>query len=86
MKDGNCPKCDSTDVIPGVTIPDHFNMTHAMHLSLKVSENPGAFLFKGTKSSKLRAYVCGSCGYSELYVDDPRLLWEVYEKRSKRQQ
>ncbi len=84
MKDGKCPKCNSADVIPQVAIPDQFELGMASDLSLKMSENPDAFLFKGTKSSTLRAYVCGSCGYSELYLDDPRVLWEAYQK-SKRQ-
>ena len=37
-------------------------------------------LFRGGVRSRLRAWVCGNCGYTELFVDDASLLWETYQR------
>jgi predicted nucleic-acid-binding Zn-ribbon protein len=29
------------------------------------------------------AYVCGDCGYTELYVEKPQVVWENYNKSRK---
>ena len=38
-------------------------------------------IFKGAFKQTLHAWVCGSCGYIELYVDNPEELWEFHKKR-----
>jgi len=49
-----------------------------LDLSVEVYENPDAIVFKGTTRQSLRAWVCGDCGYTELFVEDPGLLLEAH--------
>jgi hypothetical protein len=40
--------------------------------------NPDAWLFKGAVYARLRATICGECGYTELTADDPAGVYEAY--------
>ena len=42
--------------------------------------NPEAWLFKGAVYARLRATICGECGYTELTATDPAALYEAYLK------
>lgn len=74
MNDKICAKCGSTEVIPEVRIIDHAHLNQPMDLSATVYTNPEAWVFKGPISHRFRARVCGACGYTEFYVDDPQGL------------
>jgi predicted nucleic-acid-binding Zn-ribbon protein len=74
MKDSLCPKCQSSEVIPNVEIIDHAHLNQPMALSATVYTNPEAWVFKGAIMKPFRARVCGGCGYTEFYVDDPQGL------------
>lgn len=50
-------------------------------LSVAVHEKPDAFLFKGTQISSLHAQICADCGFTELYADDPKTLWEALREQ-----
>lgn len=82
MYDGVCPKCQSTDVIPQVRVMDQtdYNEVGALELGVVVDENPGAFIFKGKRRGTLYAWICGVCGFTELYVSNPGGLLEAYKK------
>ena len=85
MKDGICPKCGSQDIIPGVPPMDrgHYNRIH--NLGVELFERPRALLFQGRRSTgDLRAWICGWCGYTELYTDNHQELYAIY-RRSKEQ-
>ena len=62
MKDGNCPKCQSEDIIGDLVVPDHVD--YGVHASsmLKVERTPQNIIFKGVESFEIRAWVCGNCG------------------------
>jgi hypothetical protein len=47
---------------------------------VEVHANPNAWFFTGTVASRLSANVCGDCGFVELFVDNPRELYQVYRK------
>lgn len=47
-------------------------------LNLVVYANPDAMIFKGGLNSSLYARVCGDCGYTELFVENPAELYDVY--------
>jgi ribosomal protein S27AE len=84
MKDGNCPKCGSQDILPGAPIMDR---SHAYTFDLKVEvfEKPKAILLKGRRSTgSLRAWICGKCGYTELFTDNHQELYNTFQ-RSKEQ-
>ena len=77
MKDGSCPKCQSSEVIPNVRIIDHAHYNQPMDLSATIYLDPGAWVFKNAVMHRFSARVCGACGYTEFYVDDPQglLAW-----------
>jgi len=40
-------------------------------LTVAVYKKPSALIFKGEVNSTMSGYVCGSCGFVEMYVDEP---------------
>ena len=75
-----CPKCKSTDVIKRARIADRAQGNAAHDLNVELYENPEAMIFKGTLKGPLRAWICGSCGFTEFYVHNPEELWEFHQK------
>ncbi len=82
-QDGICPKCQSTDVIPDVKVLDRVEAADfsATSLTAVVYDNPEAMFFKGKHPATLRAYVCGACGFTEFYVDEPQELLAAHRRR-----
>ncbi len=80
MKNGICPKCESHDVIPRIRVIDHYGPLAGEDLSVQTYEKPDALLLKGAHTHTLHAWVCGDCGYTELYVDNPKELSRVYKR------
>ena len=77
-----CPKCGSSKIIPDAQVLDQGQYSDG-HLKVVVAEDPDALLFKGKKRTPLRARVCGECGFTELSVEDPHLLYAAYLKSRK---
>ncbi len=68
MKNGRCPKCNSSEVYAAKrTGLFHLLATHGARL---LPIEPGV-------STRLKNYVCASCGYVESYVTDPWVLGEI---------
>ena len=77
---GRCPKCDSEDLIRDVHVHGGF---HARSLKVEIVENPEAWFDKGVREGILTATVCGRCGFTELYVQNPEELLKLHrQKRS----
>ena len=74
MTNTNCPKCGSSVVIPNVRIIDHGDNNQSLDLSATVYSNPKAWVLKGAITQRFRARVCGDCGYTEFYVENPQTL------------
>ena len=74
-----CPKCNSGKIVPNARVMDrgHLN-TDAGELSVIVYERPDALVFKGSHSAELSARVCGDCGYTEFFAEEPQELYDVY--------
>lgn len=72
-----CVKCGSAVLIDHARIIDRGDGNWEHDLSVKVYKNPFALLFRGGVSGPLEAIVCGACGYTELYVQNPRELVEA---------
>jgi predicted nucleic-acid-binding Zn-ribbon protein len=85
MKPTTCPKCRSQKIIPDVSIEDRGMSNVPWNLSVRVEEKPDALLFKGRHTDILKAWVCGECGYTELYVENPQALYAAYTKALERQ-
>ena len=71
-----CPKCGSIQVINDVQVTD----TYEENLKVQVQTKPQARLFKGRVRVPLKAQVCGTCGYTELYAKDPTRLLKAHEQ------
>lgn len=71
-----CAKCGA-EVIQGATVVDTKQLDGSLHVG--VASNPDALMFKKTTYSAVHAYICSTCGYTELYADDPRELSRASE-------
>ena len=78
--DGQCAKCGSEKVIPLVSIIDQGEYSDGTLKAQVGYTNPEAWLFKGAVYARLRATICGECGYTELTATDPAALYEAYLK------
>ena len=82
MRNGKCPKCGSTEIIPDVRVLDRGESNLTSDLQVAVDANPGAWVFKGRQISKLSAFVCASCGYTEMYAIDPGALMAAHQEKT----
>lgn len=75
-----CIKCQSKNIIPGVRVVDEIDTegVGSGELSVLVDENPSAWFFQGEHRGVLSARICGECGYTELYVSNPKELLAAY--------
>ena len=72
MKNGTCPKCNSTNV---------FKKTKGVSFgSYPIRVNTGTMMVGGTEFD---SYVCVDCGYFENYIQDPVKLQEGKTKWTK---
>ncbi|MDE0316141.1 MAG: hypothetical protein OXM61_14670 [Candidatus Poribacteria bacterium] len=76
-----CPRCDSENIMPNLTVVDRVETMHDDFLAIEIDRKPDALVFKGTHRELMRAAVCGECGNVDLTVDNPKGLWETYSKR-----
>ena len=64
-----CGNCDERSVIR-----TSYLTAHEGHLLAHVARDPDAVFRKSRQSTKLVAFVCTSCGFTELYAEDPASL------------
>jgi predicted nucleic-acid-binding Zn-ribbon protein len=74
-----CPKCKSPYIIPDVRIRDTGQASSGA-LQVEVLKDPDALLFGKPVHSEMKAWICGSCGFTELYAEDPGNLWVAYKE------
>ena len=77
MKNTNtCPKCGSIEIIADAKAIDRDQ--GGMHLgeqfTVATFGKPEALVFKEKRMTTVSAWVCGQCGYMELYADSPSSL------------
>lgn len=77
MQKGTCPKCGSHRMIKNKPITDkgHYNMPAA--LSLAVPGKRTSWLSRDVATGEIRAWICGECGYTELYTTNFKELLEA---------
>ena len=76
-----CLKCSSSNVIRNARLMDRGHANgDAGDLTLVIYEEPEAWFFPGAHKFPLKAYVCGDCGYTELYASEPAALLEASRK------
>ena len=69
-----CARCGSRDVIADAKVIDREDYNVERDLSVATFRRPQAFVFKGRQTTTVSAWVCGDCGFIELYADDPGSL------------
>ena len=71
-----CTKCNSADMIDGAFVAD----AQGVRVVVGVDVHPDKGRLERPASTRLHASVCGSCGYVELYANQPRELLEAYSR------
>ncbi|WP_405146296.1 hypothetical protein OG589_04105 [Sphaerisporangium sp. NBC_01403] len=83
MRSDLCSKCGSPHVMAGVEVRDHAR-NGSLPLSVRVEEpeppDHGFVWKQGSSTGTVRAWICASCGYTELYTDNLAALYESYRK------
>lgn len=75
MKQSNqCPKCGCKEIIEDATMVDRGEGNFDYDLKVATYKRPEAILFRGKQYCAVSAWVCGECGYIELYAADPRRI------------
>ncbi len=77
MRSGTCPKCESTEILEGVGVNTLGEGGPDGRIAFRLEETSG-FLKKSTRV-EAKAWICGACGYSELYAEDPGKLAERWQ-------
>ncbi len=83
MKNGRCPKCGSKAVLAGVEVQDDGRSNHHALRVVVVEPEPRqhpAVWVQGQAEGELHAWICGRCGYTELYADNLKGLVASYRK------
>lgn len=74
-----CEKCGSNKIIPKMKILDQGQYSDG-NTKVVIQGNPEAIFFKERLYGELTADVCGECGHVELKVQNPKDLWQQYQK------
>jgi formate-dependent nitrite reductase cytochrome c552 subunit len=48
------------------------------NFAVRVDADPTAMMFKKSTRSDVHAWICGQCGYMELYADNPGELYQAF--------
>lgn len=77
-----CPRCGSDKVIPDLPLHDHYGDWGMSDrpIEVEVHGEPTALFMKNTATGALFVRVCGECGHAELYVRNPRELYDRFLK------
>jgi predicted nucleic-acid-binding Zn-ribbon protein len=69
-----CSKCTSNHMMDGAFFADSSDQ----RIVVGVDRHPDVGPLARSASTQVHASVCGSCGYVELYANQPTELYEVY--------
>jgi predicted nucleic-acid-binding Zn-ribbon protein len=81
-KDQKCPSCGCSDVLMNVKIVDRGHNDLHRELCVVVEANPEAFIFKERYYGVMRACICADCGFTEIYTENARELYEETQPSS----
>ena len=73
-----CSKCGSSKIIPLADMVDQGQYSDGTLKARVGYTNPEAWVFKGAVYAKLKANICGECGYTELVAEEPAALYDAY--------
>ncbi len=73
-----CSKCGSEKIIPLASMIDQGQASDGTLKALVGYTNPEAWVFKGAVYAKMKANICGECGYTELIAENAAALYGAY--------
>lgn len=83
MRDNLCPKCGSQAIMADVEVRDR-GRTGPQPLRVYIQEpeppDHGFIWSQGEAYGDVRAWVCATCGYTELYTGNLSALYDFYRK------
>jgi ribosomal protein S27AE len=77
MQNGVCPKCGSHVIIKNREVTDRADYSTPTPLSLTIIGRETGFLSNNIVTGQIRAWICGECGYTELFTTNFRKLLEA---------
>lgn len=75
-----CAKCNSDQMIDGAYIAD----ADGSRIIAGVERHPDKGRLTRSVSTQVHVSVCGSCGYVELWANQPAELYEAYQRVERR--
>ncbi len=75
-----CTKCGASKMITGIPVEDQGQPSDGQLKAHVGFLHPEAIIFRGSTYAELRANICGQCGYTELFADNPEVLYEAYTR------
>ena len=72
-----CAKCGSHRVVPKATVWDQGDGSSGS-LRAYVYAKPEAIFFRGTAYATLYSRICADCGYTEIYADGAKELYDAF--------
>jgi predicted nucleic-acid-binding Zn-ribbon protein len=77
MRNGICPKCHSTEILAGLTLQDYSQYSDPYVEIVEPDPPKRPFIWSPQViKSEFEVYICGACGYSEIYAKNYRELNE----------
>ncbi|HLY08113.1 MAG TPA: hypothetical protein VKW04_02290 [Planctomycetota bacterium] len=77
-----CAKCGCNRILEHLHV---LTKGESAEVTIQAWGNPQAVLFKDRASSPLEAAVCSECGFTELFVSDPKVLGQAVQRAENRQ-
>jgi ribosomal protein S27AE len=79
-----CAACGSERIIPLATVTNDaqgLGRAYQGEPMIVINTNPHAGIFaQRYVLSRIHAWVCGECGYMQLFADDPQMLHAAYQE------
>ena len=71
---GTCPKCASKQIIERAIVQDRSHLPVDQRLRVITFRDPQAAFDTEPVFSSVSAWICGDCGFMELYANKPEVL------------
>lgn len=79
----NCLECGSLNIIKNAQVFDRGDGDGKRDFEVYFDIKPDALIFKERTYHKIKAEICGDCGYVHFFVVNPATLWQTYQKQQK---
>jgi len=78
MKATLCSKCNSDKIVQNASV--RCRAESGKTWVLRIVRRPDALIFKKAIESEVVARVCGECGYTEFYAEEPQALYSAHKE------